>query len=414
MDETVKGLIADLGRTYAPDDPVRSRDLNRWQADLARLSWALQKMGVDLHYPHTATSDNKFQAAASADKVALDPGTRFILAGVPFDTADLDPADLEFSIPDDSTRFLRVEPASDCGAAVLDDPADPNNKNWIVTRDLKLSFSLVSGTEEDAEGTGGGPSSPESMRILKAVKGAAGTSPAITLYENKGHGHISASLDSANLRGGVKVFDSSGTFEPGVDGVPDWVRWVWVELVGGGGGGGYLQASGFNGHSGAGAGGAFAGGWAYVEPGTPKTVTVGLGGLAGPDGTTDGDPGGTSSFGVDVSAPGGEGGESINSAYGSEVDSLGGSKAACVGEVAEDGGPGCHSGGSYTAWPMGGTSRFGHPAHEIHSDGSSSNGAVGPGVGGRGGKGSNGASVAGEDGNDGEVRVFWFGPIITV
>ncbi len=211
MNETIKGLIADQGRTYGYDDPVRSRDLNRWQKDLARLSWAQQKMGVDLHYPHVATSDNKFQAAASADKVSLDTGVRFVLAGVPFDTTDLDSADLEFDIPDNSTRFLRAALASDCGTAVLDDPEDPTNKNWVVTRELKLSFSLVGGTEEDAEGTGGGPSSPESMRILKAVKAEAGTSPTITLYENSGHGHVVTDLSDYYTQAQVDALLTAAT-----------------------------------------------------------------------------------------------------------------------------------------------------------------------------------------------------------
>ena len=199
----------------------------------------------------------------------------------------------------------------------------------------------------------------------------------------------------------------------GKDGVPSWVRWVWVELVGGGGGGGYLQASGFNGNSAGAGAGAFAAGWVYVEPGSPKTITVGQGGTKGPNGTTDGNPGGTSSFGSDISAPGGDGGESINSGYGSGVAPAGGSKASCVGQITEDGGPGAPSGSNYIAWPFGGVSRFGHVVPAIDNPAAANN-TVGPGSGGRGERGSNGASLAGTDGTDGQVRVYWFGPISTV
>ena len=417
MDETIKGLIADQGRTYGYDDPVRSRDLNRWQKDLARLSWALQKMGADLHYPHVATSDHKFQATASADKVSLDTGVRFILAGVPFDTSDLDSADLKFNIPDNSTRFLRVELASDCGAAILDDPADSTNKNWVVTRELKLSFSLVSGTEEDAEGTGGGPSSPESMRILKAVKAEAGTSPTITLYENSGHGHVGVDVDSANLRGGVKVYTASGTFQPGItSGVPSWVKWVWVEMVGAGGGGGYRSGSGWNGNAGSGGGGAFAAGWVEVDSETANTITVGAAGVAGTSGTVDGTDGGDSSFDTDVVAEGGYGGESTSStAYGSGIPASGGLAANSVGDIKEDGGPGAPSGTDYYDGSIiGGCTRFGHLMPHGYYYQAENFGTVGPGCWrprGQSAEVTEASAWPASDGTDGQVRVFWYGPI---
>ena len=85
-----------------------------------------------------------------------------------------------------------------------------------------------------------------------------------------------------------QTFNSSGTFT-----VPHKVTSVKAELWGGGGGGTFQdsRASG-----GGGGGGAFTQkNSVSVTPGTPITVTVGLGGIAGTKGTT-GTGGDSSSF----------------------------------------------------------------------------------------------------------------------
>ena len=265
---------------------------------------------------------------------------------------------------------------------------------------------------------------PEIITVAKHVADDEAHAAEDITYDNSTSGLTATNVQEAidemeervesfgsGLGGGVKVFDTSGTFEPGQDGVPSWVTQVWVEAVGAGGGGGYVQASGFNGNSAGGGGGGYAAGWVGVEAGISVTVTVGAGGTAGTSGTVDGTDGGTSSFGAAVSAAGGSGGESINTAYGSKLQIAGGAKASCVGDIAEDGGPGCPSGGDYTAYPYGGCSRFGHSGSNCFNTGSNASniGAVGPGAGGRGSFAGNGYVSAGTDGLDGQVRVFWYG-----
>ena len=422
MDETIKGLIADQGRTYGYDDPVRSRDLNRWQKDLARLSWAQQKMGADLHYPHVATFDNKFQATASADKVSLDTGVKFILAGVPFDTADLDSTDLEFDIPDNSTRFLRVGLASDCGTAVLDDPADSTNKNWVVTRELKLSFSLVSGTEEDAEGTGGGPSSPESMRILKAVKAEAGTSPTITLYENSGHGHVVPNLtaenvsfdntdadlpsDPANVQAAIEAailsgytnvvpLTSSGTFVQGTT-VPANVFNILIIAQGAGAGG---CAAGSDTRPGGGAGATLLK-WYTLSSGQSITYTIGA---AGTGGTSNGvgNDGGSTIFGTICTAPGGS--ATTQSARGHRGGAGGVSTDGDINIPGEDG-----QSTSYDRGGRGGNSmlgRGGQPGAYVGAT-SPTDGDDATGYGAAGGGAAYNATLGAGDGGDGTPGVI--------
>ena len=185
-----QGLIKDQGRNYAVEDDVKSRDLNRIQKDLALLSHAVHRFGMSLHYPHIETANNQMTGSAIADKVVLDPGIWLMIGGVPVNTADITEADRTFGIPNSSTRFLRLSLGVDCGQAALNDPAEPNNPNWVVSRDHAFDFNLVEGTEADPEGTGGGPSSPTSMRIFKAVKGAAGEAPVVTWYANNTHAHV--------------------------------------------------------------------------------------------------------------------------------------------------------------------------------------------------------------------------------
>ena len=185
-----QGLIKDQGRSYTVEDGAKSRDLNRFQKDLALLSHVVHRFGLGIHYPHIETADNQMTGSAIADKVILDPGTWVMIGGVPINTSAIVELDRTFNIPDSSTRFLRLSLGANCGQATLNDPAEPNNPDWVVTRDHVLDFNLVTGTEDDPEGTGGGPSSPTSMRIFKAVKAGAGGIPQVTWYVNNAHAHV--------------------------------------------------------------------------------------------------------------------------------------------------------------------------------------------------------------------------------
>ena len=191
-----QGLIKDQGRSYAVEDGAKSRDLNRFQKDLALLSHVVHRFGLGIHYPHIETADNKMTGSAIADKVILDPGIWVMIGGVPVNTSAIAELDRTFNIPDSSTRFLRLSLGANCGQATLNDPAEPNNPDWVVTRDHVFDFSLVTGTEDDPEGTGGGPSSPTSMRIFKAVKGGAGGVPEVTWYVNNAHAAAQTYFDN--------------------------------------------------------------------------------------------------------------------------------------------------------------------------------------------------------------------------
>ncbi|UJX41713.1 hypothetical protein K9F62_03155 [Desulfovibrio sp. JY] len=157
--------------------------LDRLEEDDACLSQALIDLHVLHHYPLIHTTGYTMPVVAAADQVTLCDNVVFAVGGVVFDTHD---QSRTFVIPDHATVFLRVGVASDCGALV---PATCTTDGNITPlgRTTTCAFTLVTGAETDVEGQGGGASSPTSMRIFKAVKGAAGSVPTVTCYANDGH-----------------------------------------------------------------------------------------------------------------------------------------------------------------------------------------------------------------------------------
>ncbi|MDD1006516.1 hypothetical protein M5G27_03345 [Pseudomonas shahriarae] len=103
---------------------------------------------------------------------------------------------------------------------------------------------------------------------------------------------------------GVKTFTSSGTYVPTVG-----MKNVLVKVVGGGGGSAGVAATNANETTlaGGGASGSYAESWiSSVLIGSSQVITVGVGGIPGAIGVSGG-PGGTSSVGSLMSAPGGNG-----------------------------------------------------------------------------------------------------------
>ncbi|MHC1713140.1 MAG: hypothetical protein AB9872_13415 [Solidesulfovibrio sp.] len=166
-----------MGEMFAP------LAVDRLEEDDALLSKALIDLHVLHHYPFIRTAKNVMSVVAAADQFTLGDNIVFAVGGVVFSTHD---QDRSFVIPDNMTVFLRAEVDSTCGDLV----ASASTQNGTLTplaRKQVCAFTLAEGAETDSEGVGGGASSPTSMRILKAVKGAAGSIPTITLYANDGH-----------------------------------------------------------------------------------------------------------------------------------------------------------------------------------------------------------------------------------
>ena len=161
-----KGLIKEVVHTFADQAP--SRFLNLIQADDVRLSDGQQGLFISRNLPKIHTSDYKMAVTAGADTITLSAGVGFDVGGVIFSTDDL--TSRVFTIPDGTTKYLYAAVADDCGEAV-DWSADP------IQRKLTAAMTL-----EDAKVD----STPIKMLILKAVKGAAGSTPTVTLYANEG------------------------------------------------------------------------------------------------------------------------------------------------------------------------------------------------------------------------------------
>jgi len=157
--------------------------LDRLEEDDALLSQAIIDLHVLHHYPLIHTTGYTMPVVAAADQVTLCDNIVFAVGGVVFNTHD---QQRTFVIPDNSTVFLRVGVDPGCGDLV---PATCSADGNITPlgRTMACAFTLVTGAETDAEGQGGGASSPTSMRIFKAAKGAAGSVPTVTCYANDGH-----------------------------------------------------------------------------------------------------------------------------------------------------------------------------------------------------------------------------------
>lgn len=177
---------------------------------------------------------------------------------------------------------------------------------------------------------------------------------------------------------GYEMFDVIGT---DTFTVPVGVYRIIVECWGGGGGGSHGSAVGPQGGTG-GAGGGYGIGEFEVIPGATYTVTVGAGGVAGPNGTA----GSTSSFGALLSSTGGGGGQfGVNN--GSPGSSTGGYLSLYGGNA--------NYGNAYYASYGGHSGRGGPPSMTT---------GIGPGGGGAGG--AAGANVGG-NGAKGAVLVRW-------
>ena len=159
--------------------------------------------------------------------------------------------------------------------------------------------------------------------------------------------------------------------------VPAGVTKVMVEVRGGGGGGGKGNAGGGAvGQGGSGSG--YGMGIFTVTPGSMHSVTVGAGGLGAGGGTcTVGQAGGTSSFGLLISATGGGGGGGCGSS------STPGSSSAPLNMTGEKG-----------------RQYFSSPATPENPGGPCGDGSTI-------GRGGNGNEFFGRDGNPGNVVVFW-------
>jgi hypothetical protein len=168
-----------MGEMFAP------LAVDRLEEDDALLSKALIDLHVLHHYPVINTARHVMDVVAAADQITLGDNIVFAVGGVVFSTHDQERI---FTIPDNTTKFLRAEVAPTCGDLAACASTQDGACLSPLARKLVCSFTLTEGAETDAEGTGGGASSPTSMRILKAVKGAAGTVPTVTLYTNDGRG----------------------------------------------------------------------------------------------------------------------------------------------------------------------------------------------------------------------------------
>jgi hypothetical protein len=167
-----------MGEMFAP------LAVDRLEEDDALLSKAVIDLHVLHHYPIINTARHLMDVVAAADQLTLGDNIVFAVGGVVFNTHDQERI---FTIPDNTTKFLRVSVDPTCGDLVACTSTTDGTGLTPLARKQVCAFTLTEGAETDPEGTGGGASSPTSMRILKAVKGAAGTVPTITLYANDGH-----------------------------------------------------------------------------------------------------------------------------------------------------------------------------------------------------------------------------------
>lgn len=172
----------------------------------------------------------------------------------------------------------------------------------------------------------------------------------------------------------MQVFSSPGASDFTV---PAGVTKLMIQVRGGGGGGGKGNAGGGAVGQG-GSGGGYGMGIFSVTSGSIHAVTVGAGGVGSAGGTcTVGAPGGTTSFGIIISATGGGGGGGCGSS------STPGSSTAPLNMTGEKG-----------------RQYFSSPSTPENPGGACGDGSTI-------GRGGNGNEFFGRDGNDGNVVVFW-------
>ena len=185
-----KGLVKEAMNQFTTDDPLPPAVVNRMQEDDALLGRGQADLFTSRNRPKIHTSDCKMVATASADTVTLDSGVTFDVGGVIFSTDDL--TSRSFVIPDYTTKYLYAAVADDCGEAI-DWEADPIERKRTVN--MTLEDALVEST-------------PTKMLVLKAVKGAAGETPVVTLYANEGAAVVGGGGSGSNyIYGAFKAFD---------------------------------------------------------------------------------------------------------------------------------------------------------------------------------------------------------------
>lgn len=206
-----------------------------------------------------------------------------------------------------------------------------------------------------------------------------------------------------------QTFTSSGSWV-----CPSGVTRAKVKAVGaGGGGGGSHQAGSLKG--GGGGGGAWSSGLVTVVPTSSYTVTVGIGGAGGINGSF-GDDGGDTIFllgaTVKIKAAAGKGG--TNSADESDpgLGGDGGSNADCTGTTKNDGGSGQDGTGENSGGSPGtevGNGTLGGANNDNKAQGANGGDGVNPGEGGSGGgRELTGNPTDGGDGADGWLYIEWY------
>ncbi len=189
----MKGYIKEIAHDFAPGEQVPSRGLDLFQTDDVRLSDAIVDHHARYHLAAVHTSDHKVAYSTSADTVTLSAGIYFTVGGVTFSTDDLSSRDI--TIPDNSTKYIYLQVADDCGA-VVDWNVDPIERKRTV--DL-----LVEDTEQETTAS--------KLLILKATKGAGGTIPTVTAYVNDGYSGILPTNILPGSIGGLLVTKASAT-----------------------------------------------------------------------------------------------------------------------------------------------------------------------------------------------------------
>jgi hypothetical protein len=195
-----------------------------------------------------------------------------------------------------------IEVAAQSTAAVTAPTTNPRIDRIVIGSTTGI-VAVVTGTEaaSPAAPTIPSGSSPVAQVLLQT------TSTAITnsmITDERDFTNLGSSTTDGLL--GVQVFASSGTYTP----TPGTAQII-VEVQGGGGSGGGSGATSSS--QGAGAGGGAAGAYAksrLTSGFSGASVVVGAGGAAPAAGANDGNPGGASTFGTTITAPGGPGGHS--------------------------------------------------------------------------------------------------------
>jgi microcystin-dependent protein len=178
-----QGIVKEEFNNYSPGDVIPSAALDRLQNDDALLSSMICDLFGLYHYPIIATSTNMMGFTTTPDQVTLENNVTLAVGGVVFNTQYFDT--LTFTIPDNSTQFLRIEVAPDCGDVVAYN-SSPGVVADPIQRKIHENAYITPGSTSDPTGTGGGLSSPTSMLVFQITKGAGGTIPTVTAYANTG------------------------------------------------------------------------------------------------------------------------------------------------------------------------------------------------------------------------------------